>query len=62
MTSLSQLYGHAIDLATNPKHTRWQSLVLLAFDALLCGVIILKVPCRFLFPFPHLVVTLKFVT
>jgi alpha-1,3-mannosyltransferase len=47
MASVAELYGRVVDLATNPKHSRWQSPVLLAFDALLCFVIIQKVPCMY---------------
>src|SRR5271154_3117254 len=39
-------YKAAIDLATNPKHTRWLSPTLIAAEAVLCGCIIWKVPCR----------------
>lgn len=45
MVTTAQLYGRAIDLATNPAHSRWQSPILLLLDALLCLVIIWKVPC-----------------
>lgn len=45
MTAIGVLLGQGIDFATNPKYTRWISPVLLAFDAVLCGLIIWKVPC-----------------
>lgn len=45
MVTIAQLYGRAIDLASNPAHSRWQSPILLLLDALLCLVIIRKVPC-----------------
>ncbi|KAF2659164.1 glycosyltransferase family 58 protein [Lophiostoma macrostomum CBS 122681] len=38
------LINSAIDLATNPKHTRWMYPLLLIADAGLCGVIIEKIP------------------
>ncbi|KAI9870310.1 MAG: dolichyl-P-Man:Man(5)GlcNAc(2)-PP-dolichol alpha-1,3-mannosyltransferase [Pleopsidium flavum] len=38
------LYAQTIDLLTNPKHTKWLSPALLAFDALLCALIIWKIP------------------
>lgn len=40
------LYHQAIDLASKPKHTRWLSPVLLVADALLCALIIWKIPCE----------------
>ena len=43
------LYNRAIDIAVNPKHTRWLSPVLLVADACLCVLIIWKVPCKLLF-------------
>lgn len=54
MVSIAQLYGRAVDLATNPAHSRWQSPILLIFDALLCLVIIQKVPCMYQTPVPNL--------
>lgn len=39
------LYTQAIDLLTNPKHTIWLSPTLLALDAVLCALIIWKIPC-----------------
>ncbi|MCJ1455148.1 dolichyl-P-Man:Man(5)GlcNAc(2)-PP-dolichol alpha-1,3-mannosyltransferase [Mycoblastus sanguinarius] len=38
------LYNQAIDLASNPKHTRWLSPLLLVADACLCALIIWKIP------------------
>jgi alpha-1,3-mannosyltransferase len=46
MVTIAQMYGRAIDLATNPVHSRWQSPILLLVDAALCFVIIWKVPCK----------------
>jgi hypothetical protein len=40
------LYQQAINLSTDPKNTRWLSPLLLAVDALLCALIIWKVPCK----------------
>ena len=40
------LYYRAIDLASNPKHTRWLSPLLLLADAALCALIIWKIPCE----------------
>ncbi|KAL8944314.1 MAG: hypothetical protein Q9216_000498 [Gyalolechia sp. 2 TL-2023] len=39
-----ELYQQAVDLAKNPSHARWLSPVLLAVDASLCALIILKIP------------------
>ncbi|KAI9741441.1 MAG: dolichyl-P-Man:Man(5)GlcNAc(2)-PP-dolichol alpha-1,3-mannosyltransferase [Claussenomyces sp. TS43310] len=38
------IYDAATDLAVNPKHTRWLVPALLALDAILCGLIIWRVP------------------
>ena len=40
------LFHQAIDLASNPKNTRWLSPLLLLADAALCALIIWKVPCE----------------
>ncbi len=40
------LYKKGIDLAINPKHTRWLSPLLLVADAVLCALIIWKIPCE----------------
>ena len=40
------LYNQAIDLASNPKHTRWLSPLLLLADAALCALVIWKIPCE----------------
>lgn len=47
MLSVGKLYGLGIDLASNPKHphTRWMLPLLLAFEAALCALIIMKVSC-----------------
>ena len=42
------LYNQAIDLASNPKHTRWLSPLLLLADAALCALVIWKIPCELL--------------
>ena len=39
------LIEQSVDLARNPKHTRWLSPLLLILDAALCGLIIWKVHC-----------------
>ncbi|KAL8833189.1 MAG: hypothetical protein Q9170_004446 [Blastenia crenularia] len=39
-----ELWERAIDLANNPAHTRWLSPLLLASDACLCALILLKLP------------------
>ena len=44
------LYHQAIDLARNPKHTRWLSPLLLLADAAFCALIIWKIPCELWFP------------
>ncbi|KZF19345.1 glycosyltransferase family 58 protein [Xylona heveae TC161] len=38
------LINRGIDIATNPKHTRWISPLLLATDAALCALVIWKIP------------------
>lgn len=40
------LYGQVTDLLSNPKHNKWLSPLLLALEALLCTLIIWKVPCE----------------
>ena len=44
------LYNQAIDLAANPKHTRWLSPLLLFADAALCALVIWKIPCELSIP------------
>jgi hypothetical protein len=44
--SLTSLIDFGLDLATNPKHLRWLCPLLLAADAILCVLIVWKVPCR----------------
>lgn len=44
------LYNQAIDLANNPKHTRWLSPLLLLADAALCALVIWKIPCELSIP------------
>ena len=43
---MMDLYNRAIDIASNPKHTRWLSPLLLVADACLCVLIIWKIPCK----------------
>ncbi|KAF2808232.1 Lethal(2)neighbour of Tid protein [Mytilinidion resinicola] len=38
------IINQALDLASNPKHARWLSPLLLVVDAVLCGLIIWKIP------------------
>lgn len=40
------LYHQAIDLASNPKHIKWLSPLLLLADAIFCALIIWKIPCE----------------
>lgn len=40
------LYRQAVDLATNPKHSRWIANALVAGEAVLCTGILMKVPCQ----------------
>lgn len=44
------LYHKAVDLASNPKHTRWLSPLLLLTDAAFCALIIWKIPCELCLP------------
>lgn len=41
------LYQLVADLCRNPKHTRWIAPLLILADAVLCGLIIWKVPCEY---------------
>lgn len=41
-----EFYKKGVDLAINPKHTRWLSPLLLVVDAVLCALIIWKIPCK----------------
>jgi hypothetical protein len=43
-----ELYRQAVDLATNPKHSRWIANALVAGEAVLCTGILMKVPCQHL--------------
>jgi alpha-1,3-mannosyltransferase len=43
------LISQALDLASNPKHTKWVTPLLLVADAALCGFVIDKVPCTLRF-------------
>ena len=40
------LYHQTLDLASNPKHAKWLSPLLLLADAALCILIIWKIPCE----------------
>jgi hypothetical protein len=48
MVSINSLYSQAVDLALNPQHTKWLCPALFALDAVLCSLIIWKVPCTYL--------------
>ncbi|KAF2083597.1 glycosyltransferase family 58 protein [Saccharata proteae CBS 121410] len=41
---MNRLINQGLDLAQNPKHTKWLCPLLLAADAALCGFIIWKIP------------------
>ena len=47
------LYNGAIELATNPKHTRWISPLLVVAEACLCALIIWKIPCKLSLKLAH---------
>ena len=40
------LYRRAIDIASSPRHARWLSPLLISGDAVLCSLIVWKIPCR----------------
>ena len=40
------LYKRAIDIARDPKHTRWLAPLLILADTALCALIIWKIPCK----------------
>lgn len=45
------------DILTNPKHTRWIAPLILLGEAVLCGLIVWRIPCsldshRPLHPYP----------
>lgn len=46
--SLPHLYRTTLSLSTDPKQTRWLCPLLLAFEAGLLSLIILKIPCMLL--------------
>ena len=50
LAAAMQLYHQAIDLASNPKHTRWLSPLFLLADAALCALVIWKIPCELSIP------------
>ena len=39
------LINGALDVASNPRHSKWVSRTLLAADAILCILIVAKIPC-----------------
>lgn len=39
------------DLCMNPRHTSWAAPLLILGDAVLCALIIWRVPCEFSFVF-----------
>lgn len=41
------ILAQGLDILTNPKHTRWIAPLLLAVDAVLCAVVVWKVPCMY---------------
>lgn len=62
MVSINQLYSLGKDLATNPKHTRWMSPIILVLEAALCYLIILKVPCPLTLPFHYRLIVVWLLT
>jgi alpha-1,3-mannosyltransferase len=44
------LYQLAVDVATNPRHSRWIAPLLILADAILCGLVIWRIPCKFSAP------------
>ena len=45
MVSAGEIFSFIVDLGSDPKHARWISHLLLAFESALCALIIMKVPC-----------------
>ena len=39
-------YNNAVDILTNPKHSRWVTDCLLLAEAVLCALVVWKVPCK----------------
>jgi hypothetical protein len=39
-------YNNAVDILTNPKHSRWVTDCLLLGETVLCALIIWKVQCK----------------
>jgi hypothetical protein len=42
-----EYYNIAVDLLTNPKHSRWVTDCLLLGETVVCGLIIWKVSCKY---------------
>ena len=40
------LYAQIVDIASNTRHTRWLSPLLLIADACLCTLVILNISCK----------------
>jgi hypothetical protein len=51
--SVSTVYYYTLGVAIDPKHMKWLAPLLLAVDAVLCALIIWKIPCKDLQPSPH---------
>src|SRR2546430_12788731 len=41
-----ELYHILLDVWSNPEHTRWISPLLFTADAVLCSIVIWKIPCK----------------
>jgi hypothetical protein len=39
-------YNNAVDILTNPKHSRWVADCLLLAETVLCALVVWKVPCK----------------
>ena len=39
-------YNNAVDILTNPKHSRWVTDCLLLAETVLCALVVWKVPCK----------------
>lgn len=50
---MSNLASTIQDLASNPKHTRWIGPLIISGEAVLCALIIWKVPCKPTSGFPQ---------
>jgi alpha-1,3-mannosyltransferase len=42
-------YSFILDILSNPKHSLWIAPLLVAADAVLCGLVIQKIPCKLSF-------------